>query len=507
MWTKSTLLMISVIAGCVFVALFNIDFIGASIILPDMIKYYKVSLLDGQWLNNMFTASAAISFLIGTRFCQVFGLRRSLVTSTVLFSIFSLCCAMAPPFLWMIVSRLGVGLCCGVAYMAIILMAIQLFPPQNRGFVMGLIYGSMGVGMLVAPFTTTWLLTYWSWPIFFYCNAPIGFLLSIVFFYCLPADTFGESRGHLNAVSMILSGVAALLFFYGLTDWAQDSQDWPVLVLLVLGACVSYILVRRERVHADPIIPPSLFHSPSFLTSLFVRFVGQLIMMLPIIVIPLYLKNIVEEPELFIGAIMTTFTASIVWGSPIAGRLTDKWGAQIVNFWSLVMVLVSVGFAVWWRRDPSSTGMILLLISTGVCVAMNFTGTTISALVDTSAEYANQAMSVLFTWAVFGDVICLILYSDMSSVLARQWLRIHHFISRFHLSHDQADKVLNVLTGVKAPSDLLKFLPKEALQDLVIQVRGHFLNTVMMVFVLCGILAVIGIVLNARYVPKKSTHA
>lgn len=493
--THPILLMITC---CLLVMVFNIDFTGTNVILPEVINSFKSTLLAGQWVNNSFAAAVAISFLVGTRICMIYGLRATATISMLIYPFACYGCAVSNQLSTLIFFRCIMGLSIGFSYMAVLLMVLEAFPENKKGLAMGMIFGSMGLGMLAGPSVSTWITEGGLWQHLYLANIPCALLLLIGFYLFTPKQKLLKIS--LNLPGIILCSLATLLLFISSNNLSQGMLQWYNWLLLALGLLCILTIIHWERKQKVPLVPLDVFKVKSFLSGVYLRLVGQIYFIIALTAIPLYLYNILNLPMLSIGYAMTIMTATIAIGSPLFGRLLDRIGASKVNLLSLILCLIfSLIFLLLNDQHLNHSLFILLLILAGLLTAANFTATSLSPLRDVAPQQKNQTLGLVFTFAMFGDVIGLMMFSCIMQYLASHWSsNMQSFFDKLRFTSHQREIAVNAATGILNKAHLKTHFNTMQMQQLLPEINRQVLLELKAIFGFCAVLAIIALYCNYK---------
>jgi MFS family permease len=140
----------------------------------------------------------------------------------------------------------------------------------------------------------------------------------------------------------MLFGVTAALL---VTVWGGTQYPWGSSVIVGLSIAAVILIasfVLWERKAAEPILPPSLYHSGIFRVSTSVSFLLSMIMFGAIIYLPLYLQLVDGVSAMVSGLLMIPLMMGVLGASITSGQLVTRTGRYKV-FPVIGSVLVVVG--------------------------------------------------------------------------------------------------------------------------------------------------------------------
>ncbi len=179
------------------------------------------------WVFSAFIIVQAIVIPIFGKLSDVYGRKRFFLSGLVLFMVGSALSGASQNIYELILFRAVQGIGFGAFVPATIAIAGDLFPPEKRGRVQGLLFSVNGIAFAVAPAAGSYLTEVISWRWIFYINLPLG-VVSFLIIYL----TLRESRNPGASAFSDWAGASALggsiaLFMMGLFLEARRSAGSP----------------------------------------------------------------------------------------------------------------------------------------------------------------------------------------------------------------------------------------------------------------------------------------
>lgn len=300
--------------------------------LPAIQTSFGVNDRTIAWVFTIYVLFNLIGTPLMARLSDDFG-RRSIYTLDVaLFAVGSLLVALSPTFTALLIGRSVQGLGAGGIFPVASAVIGDTFPPEKRGSALGLIGAVFGLAFIIGPILGGVLLMF-GWPWLFLINLPIAVVLITMSLRLLPSAR-REQQPSFDWQGMVVLAVLLTTLAYGINqiDTARflasvGSHDvWPFLLATVV---LLPVFLRIERGAAHPVLRLSLFESrQAVLAVTFSAGAGLgeagLVFMPALAVAALGLK---ESSASFM--LMPVVLAMTV-GSPLAGRLLDRFGSKVV---------------------------------------------------------------------------------------------------------------------------------------------------------------------------------
>ncbi|SEG74780.1 Predicted arabinose efflux permease, MFS family [Actinacidiphila yanglinensis] len=242
------------------------------------------------------------------------------------------------------------------------------FPAGERGMALGvnMVAGIAGsfIGLVLGG-----LLAEWNWRSIFWVNVPIG-LIGTVWAYRSLHDTGVRRPAKMDWWGNITFavGLTALLagITYGIQPYGGHTMGWTnpwVLAGLIGGVAMIVAFCLIESRVAEPMFPLKLFRDPAFAGGNAATLLGSiargglqfmLIIWLQGIWLPLHGYNYDDTP-LWAGIYLLPLTVGFLAAGPVAGALSDRYGARLFAAAGFVvmagsfagLLLIPTNFSYW----------------------------------------------------------------------------------------------------------------------------------------------------------------
>ena len=225
--------------------------------LPRIAEDLDASFTDLQWILNGYTLALAALILLGGALGDRYGRRRMFLIGAARFTVASLACAVAP----------NVGdadrrprrpgrrprRCSRRAAWR---SSQASFEPDERGRAIGAWSGLGGVATAIGPFLGGWLVDAASWRWIFLLNLPLGVAVLAVGRAHVPESRDPDATGASTVRGAALGALGLAGLTLGLTE--QSIVDG------VAGAALLVAFVVVELRTDEPLVPMSMFRSPTF---------------------------------------------------------------------------------------------------------------------------------------------------------------------------------------------------------------------------------------------------
>ncbi len=390
-----TILFFGVLMGALDVAI-----IGPA--MPAIRQQFGVDERQGAWIFSIYILFNLISTPLMAKFSDLYGRRLIYVLDVTLFAAGSLLAALSPTFGILLFARALQGFGAGGILPVAGTVIGDTFPPEKRGQALGLIGAVFGIAFLIGPFISGPIVKFFGWHWLFFINLPIAAVLIFFALRLLP-DTRAAHQTHFDwAGSLLLTGALACLA-YGVNQVDETSllgsltnpKVYPfLLAFLILLAAL--LLVERRAV--NPMLPGSLFNRRQLVLAYLIS-AGAGVGEVSMVFIPEMVRDTLNISDPALGGIMMMpVIIAMAIGSPMAGRLLDKFGSKTVILSGTI--LMAVGMVLMSLFSTSLAGFIFssLLIGIGLSALLGAPIRYIMLNESSSSERSvAQGVTVMFT--------------------------------------------------------------------------------------------------------------
>jgi len=218
----------------------------------------------------------------------------------------------------------------------------SVFPPAERGRVLGLNVSAVYVGLSLGPFLGGFLTQQFGWRSIFLANVPAG-IVALFFIVRRLKGEWAEARGErFDTGGALIYAVSLVSVMYGLTLLPGRSGILLVLFgLLWIGAFILW-----ELKAPSPLLDMNLFTTNiTFSMSNVAALINYSATFAVTFLISLYLQYIKGFTPQHAGTVLIAQPIVMAALSPLAGRLSDRIEPRIVA--SLGMGCTALGLALF----------------------------------------------------------------------------------------------------------------------------------------------------------------
>lgn len=404
----------------VLVALMLAIFLGAldqTIIAVSMpaisAQFNDVGLL--AWVISGYMVAMTVATPIYGKLGDLYGRRRMILGGTAIFTLASVCCAMAQSMEQLVLARVIQGI--GAGGMVSVSQAIlgDLVAPRERGRYQGYFSSMYAAASVVGPVLGGLLTEYLSWRWVFWLNLPLGLVAWWVTRNSLRglATPQRAARVDYPGALLLILGLTSLLLAITLIGQGHAWHGEAVLALLGVALVGLTLFILYERRAPEPLLPLKLFGNKvavlCWCAIFFTSFQAISLTML----MPLRYQSITGAGADSAALHLLPLAMGLPIGAYSAGRLTNLTGRfkpQIL-FGSVLMPLAIIGMAF---SPPSATllsGFFMLL--TGIAGGTQFPTSLVAAQSSVQPQDIGVATSTTNLFRSLGGAMGVALMSAL----------------------------------------------------------------------------------------------
>ena len=307
---------------------FMTTFMGSALNLsiPNMEADFQVGAALVGWVITAYTLTVAAFSVPFGKLADVIGRRKILIPGIAIFGICTLGCAFAGNIWLLLALRIVQGIGASMIFATNNPIVISVYPPTERGRVLGLGTAAVYVGLSVGPVIGGFLNHHLDWHSIFLLTVVIALTSFILSIKAIPADLDAAqtaSKGPKpDLVGNLLYIVCIAITLYGLSSISTLSYGWAVLLAgLVLGAA----FVKAEAKAENPVIRISMFtEDKAFAFSNIAALLNYGATFAISYLMSIYLQVIMGYTSQAAGLILIAQPLMQALFSPMMGKLSDR---------------------------------------------------------------------------------------------------------------------------------------------------------------------------------------
>ncbi len=406
--TQTAVLVVSVLAS------FLTPFMSSSIniALPSISTEFAADAILLSWVAASYLFAAAMFLVPFGRLADIKGRRLVFISGAVIYTAASGLCAIIDSIYQLIAFRVLQGIGASMIYATGIAMLVSVFPPDQKGKMIGINAAAVYVALSLGPSMGGVLTRNFGWRSVFAVNIPVGLVTIVVAAIVLKEEWAGAKGESFDVVGAILYGGMLALIMYGLSNIYETG------IIILGGFALLIIFIYWEMRAQSPVLDVALFRrnrrysfsnlaallnyaatfGVGFLMSFFLQYVTGL------------------EPQ-EAGLVLICQPVFMAIFSPLAGRISDRVQPRIVA--SMGMGLTSLSLAILSMIGSDSTVFRVAanLVFLGFSLAFFSSPNTNAVMSSLSKEFYGVASATVSTMRVIGQMTSMAIITVIFSIV------------------------------------------------------------------------------------------
>ena len=377
---------------------------AVSIAMPAIARDFTMDAILLSWVASTYLLAAAVFLLPFGRLADIVGRKKIFSWGTVIFTAASLLAAVAPTAPLFLCARVLQGIGSAMIFGTGIAILTSVFPPQRRGWVLGINVAATYSGLSLGPFVGGLLTQHLGWRSLFLATAPLGLLILAAVWLKMPQE-WRESRG--EAFDWLGSAVYCLMLTAFMFGFTLLPRTGGLALILAALAALPFFLARESRTQY-PIFQVALIKGNTvFAFSNLAALINYSATFAITFLLSLYLQYIKGLSPGDAGLILIAQPVVMAVFSPVAGRLSDHLEPRLVA--SLGMGISAAGlFLFIWLNNQTGLGVIVAgLILVGFGFALFSSPNTNAVMGSVEKKYFGVAAATLSTMRMIGQMLSM----------------------------------------------------------------------------------------------------
>ena len=300
-----------------------------NIAIPTIQRDLHTDIETVTWVLNAYNLVFAVLLIPAGRLADRFGRKRLFLIGIIIFSLCSLGAGLSQQIevliAWRAVQAIGSAIMVPVSLAIITLV----FPAHQRGLALG-IWGAMaGVAGAIGPTLGGLLTEYVGWQWIFLINVPVGLVAVLAGLAIIRESREPEAMHRIDLVGTALLSIS--LFTLTLALIRGQEVGWSSLFIIGLFATWAVsgaLFVLVESIVSHPIVDLHMLRDRTFSAANVVILLFGLGFFGGLFFVIQYLTVVEGYSALKAAFAVTPFPACVMLVGPVAGRLTDRFGAR-----------------------------------------------------------------------------------------------------------------------------------------------------------------------------------
>lgn len=319
-----------------------LDYTIVATALPFIQKELNATVLQLQWVMNIFTLILCMFMITSGLWGDIFGRKKIFYFGFIIFAIAAMGAGWAPNIQWLIFFRAIQAFAAGIIFTLGVALLPQAFPPNEQTRAIGIFSAFNGAGLAVGPFLGGVLISLFSWRWVFWINIPIIIVGILCCSFSLKPSPVIENKVKIDWLGLILLIIGMGCFVYGIIEGEQIGwQAMHTWLLIVAGIVALIALVMVENKIEHPLLDLSIFKNPGASLAILICIIAGLVTAVFMFFDPLYLKLMRHQNAFFVGLTLLSVPMIQVAISLFLEKLVGEFGINKLIVGGLGIAILS----------------------------------------------------------------------------------------------------------------------------------------------------------------------
>lgn len=323
------------------------------------------------WVTSAYMVAVMAGMPIFGKLSDMYGRKRFFIFGLIVFLVGSSLCGIAQSIEQLSIYRAIQGIGGGALMPIAFTIVFDIFPPEKRGKMTGLLGAVFGLSSVMGPLLGAYITDFISWHWVFYINVPIG-LVSLF----LITKNYHESAQHSKqtidwwgAITLVVA-VVSLMFALELGGKEYEWASIQIISLLTIFGLFFLLFFFIETKAKDPIISFWMFKNRLFATSQILAFLYGATFVILAVFIPIFVQAVYGGTAKSAGFVLTPMMLGSVAGSAIGGIFQTKTSYR--NLMIISVISYFLGMYLLSGIGPETSRLLLTIFMIIVGFGMGF---------------------------------------------------------------------------------------------------------------------------------------
>ncbi|WP_338448122.1 MDR family MFS transporter [Niallia oryzisoli] len=368
------------------------------------------------WVTSAYMVATMAGMPIFGKLSDMYGRKRFFVFGLTVFLLGSALCGLSGSIVQLSIFRAIQGIGGGALMPIAFTIIFDIFPPEKRGKMTGLLGAVFGASSVLGPLLGAYITDYISWHWIFYVNVPIGIVsLFLILKYYKESLEHQERKIDWWGAATLIVAVVSLMFALELGGGEYAWDSIPIITLLSVFAVFFAAFFFIEKRAKDPIISFWLFKKRLFATSQILAFLYGGTLIILTVYIPIFVQAVYGGSATNAGFILTPMMLGSVVGSGIGGAFQTK--TSFRNLMIISVVAYFLGMMCLSTLTPETSRFLLTLymIVVGFGMGFSFSLLPTASIHDLDPRYRGTANSTNSFLRSFGMTLGITIFGAIQS--------------------------------------------------------------------------------------------
>lgn len=405
---------------------FITPFMGSAvnIALPAIGKALEADAVMLSWVATAYLLAAAVCLVPFGKLADIHGRKRIFAYGMGVFTSASGLAAAANTLPMLLICRALQGVGSAMVFATGMAILVSVFPPNERGKVLGINVAAVYIGLSMGPFLGGVLTQRFTWRSVFLVMVPLGMLVIFVVWRKLKQE-WAEAQGErFDLRGSVVYGVGLIALMLGVSSLPSWNSIW----LIALGAVSLVAFVVWETRVESPVFDMGLFRTNRvFALSNLAALINYSATFAVTFLLSLYLQYIKGFGARSAGLVLIAQPVLQALFSPLAGRLSDRIEPRTVASFGMGLTVVGLALFTTLGQNTNLAFIIAGLGLLGLGFAFFSSPNTNAIMSSVEKRFYGIASGAVGTMRLLGQMVSMGIVTLIFSVyLGKVQIQVEH---------------------------------------------------------------------------------
>lgn len=375
-----------------------------NIALPAIQKEFAANAVLLSWIATSFLLSSAVFLLPIGKIADIYGRTHVYKWGIVSFTLVTFASVFSPNIEFLICMRILQGISGSMIATAGMALITSVFPPHERGKVLGLIVSAVYIGLAVGPSLGGFLTQAFGWKSIFIVVVPFGIIITILMIKNIKKDWAEAKTEKLDIPGSLIYALTLISLIYGANLLPGLSG-----VVLMLCSIPGFVLfVRRQLKIPNPVFDVRLYlNNRVFAFSNIAALINYAGSYSVTFLLSLYLQYVQAMTPQHAGIILIIQPVMMSLLSPFAGRLSDKKEPALIASLGMGCAAIGLFLLSFISEDTNMALIICALCILGLGFALFSSPNTNAVMSSVHKDFYGIASASVSVMRVLGQMVSM----------------------------------------------------------------------------------------------------
>ena len=377
-------------------------------LLPEIMLEMEISITEldqASWIITGYLLGYTIAIPLVARISDAYGHALIFRSSLIVFAVGSVLVALSPNLSWLVASRVLQAIGGGAIIPIGMVLVAQSLPGHRRAIAVGIVGAAAEIGIVLGPLYGGIITSALNWRWLFWLDVPQA---AIILLTLWGIPSLRKSRTQVDYLGGLLLAATLTILVIAFSKPGYFFVSSPAPYLMALGGgTVLFALAWSQVRIADPLLPPMLFRSKTFLSAISTKLLVGASLMITMVTIPIMADTVHGQSTLEGGLRLMRLTGAVPLGALVGGYMAYRVGSRPIAVIGLLVAALGLMLISTWDLEIGEPQLSGHLAITGLGFGLVIAPLFVTGLEAGPSDYQATAVSIVTVSRMLGMALGL----------------------------------------------------------------------------------------------------